>query len=935
MAKKILKRSLALGALMAFVITGSAVAEELVSGNEKIGVGEYEVKTDVKISGSKKPMMGYQLLGNPGSLGFVKVNVNDGKMLTVISNNGVTGADTTGAVSNVIITGKGIIDIQGKGNATGLGYGAINEIEAQSIKISSDNAWAIYTGYTGYGNTEKHTLSADTINISGAKHAVYSASGNITIKDFTLLTVNGNNDAGGLVSDSNGAIHVTGTKTVIKGTANSALAALGGSTLNVTVDDLEAIANKLGTETGPARKQGAIAADGNANINLNVKDSLTVDVKESASGKEVYGIIAGKNGQGSGTVNINAGTNDNDTAVIKINVSGDDATGIFARKCDNSAEVSSVVINGKSLTVNANYNEDGTIDNSKAGYGIWVANGTSNNSTNTTNVTINTASTTINAGTGLVNFSEGKLDIKNDLTVNSTIALDSRGNAVTNINADGNGTVKMTGDIVFGYATNSGTGINADVNITLSNEESFLNGDIYKDTTQLPDGVLSRDETLDDVSKMKLTINKGIWTPDGGVDSFVNTLNINDGVLYIKDGNDKKVEIGTADGGEGWKGSGTVNFENPDNAVAGQVVVIKDQNAEITVATSSDKLGADIEAGLEKLATFVVNNDATGSTAADFAKGTAGTMYDEVIAEVNTDGTIGEVQKTIAAANVSVNEMAAIGLMSWRAEMNDMNKRMGELRNSNGEYGVWVRMVRGEAEYKSVKNQYNQYQLGYDEKLSVDERWTVGVALSYTDAENNFAQGNGESTNKALSLYGSKLNIDGTFIDLIAKYARLENEFTTVSGMGDAEYDANGYSVSAEFGKRIQQGNGLWIEPQIELTYGKVSSVDYVTKNGVKVVQDSMDSIIGRVGFSLGKDVKDGNVYARASYLYDFDGETNAVLNGVETLENNLGGGWWEVGFGANVNLSKATYIYADIEKTFGGEVDTNWQWNLGVRYSF
>ena len=932
MAKKILKRSLALGALMAFVITGSAMAaQNLVSGGDAIGVGDYVVTTDVEISGSQKPMMGYQNLGNPGASGFVKVNVNDGKMLTVISNNGATGVDTTGAVSNVIITGNGIIDIQGKGNASGLGYGAINEIVAQSINISSDNAWGVYTG----GNTEKQTLSADTITISGAKHTVYSAKGNITIKDFNLLTVNGNNDAGGLVSNEDGTIDVTGSKAVIKGTANSALAALSGSTLNVTVEKLEATANGLGTETGPARKQGAIAADGNSFINLNVKDSLTVDVKESASGKDVYGIIAGKNGKGPGTVNINANTNDNNTAVIKINVSGDDATGIFARKSDNRSEVSSVVINGKSLTINANVNEDCTIDNSKAGYGVWVANGTSNNSTNITNVTINTASTTINAKTGLVNFSEGKLDITNDLTVNSTIALETRGDAVTNINADGNGTVKMTGDIVFGYATNSGTGINADVNITLSNEESYLNGDIYKDTTSLPDGALVRDKTLDDVSKMKLTINKGIWTPDGEVDSFVNTLDINDGVLNIKDGNDKKVEVGTADGGEGWKGSGTVNFENPDNAVAGQVVVIKDQNAKITVATSSDKLGDNIEAGLEKLATFVVNKDATGSTAADFAKGTAGSMYDEVVAEVNTDGTIGEVKKTIAAANVSVNDMAAIGLMSWRAEMNDMNKRMGELRNANGEYGVWVRMVRGEAEYNSVKNQYNQYQLGYDEKLSIDKRWNVGVALSYTDAENTFAQGNGESTNKSLSIYGSKLNNDGTFIDLIAKYARLENEFTTVSGMGDAEYDTNGYSVSAEFGKRIQQGNGLWIEPQVELTYGKVGSADYVTKNGVKVVQDSMDSIIGRVGFSLGKDVKDGNVYARASYLYDFDGETNAVLNGVETLENNLGGGWWEVGFGANVNLSKATYIYADIEKTFGGEVDTNWQWNLGVRYSF
>ena len=95
MTKKILKRSLALGALMAFVITGSAMAaQNLVSGGDAIGVGDYVVTTDVEISGSQKPMMGYQNLGNPGASGFVKVNVNDGKMLTVISNNGATGVDT-------------------------------------------------------------------------------------------------------------------------------------------------------------------------------------------------------------------------------------------------------------------------------------------------------------------------------------------------------------------------------------------------------------------------------------------------------------------------------------------------------------------------------------------------------------------------------------------------------------------------------------------------------------------------------------------------------------------------------------------------------------------------------------------------------------------------------------------------------------------------
>ena len=455
------------------------------------------------------------------------------------------------------------------------------------------------------------------------------------------------------------------------------------------------------------------------------------------------------------------------------------------------------------------------------------------------------------------------------------------------VDAKENGKVEIGKNASFESADITGnisSATNANVDLNLGNNGS-LTGIVSTDTTS----TTSLDMGTDSV-----------WNVKGK--SSLTTLTGNSGTLVVNDVTENLVTVGT------------------DSIDALTVATItEDGNTNETLA----KLSA------------VVQTKAGDAVANQVQLKNA--IYDNVTATVNGlgDVAVDEGSKEVAAANVSVNDMAAIGLMSWRAEMNDMNKRMGELRNANGEHGVWVRMVRGESEYNSVKNQYNQYQLGYDEKLSVDKRWTVGVALSYTDAENNFAQGNGESTNKALSIYGSKLNEDGTFIDLIAKYARLENDFETFSGMGAADYDANGYSFSAEFGKRIQQGKGLWIEPQVELTYGKVGSVDYVTENKVNVAQDSMESLVGRIGFSLGKNIKDGNVYARASYLYDFDGETKAVLDGDAVLENDLGGGWWEVGVGANINLSKATYIYADIEKTFGGEVDTNWQWNLGVRYSF
>ena len=497
-------------------------------------------------------------------------------------------------------------------------------------------------------------------------------------------------------------------------------------------------------------------------------------------------------------------------------------------------------------------------------------------------------------------LASNRIDINITDGSDSTTAVSSGQNSGVFINSKNGGT---KADIVInGDVRTVGAG---DLTIKLETEKSALNGRV------------KTYDNSNDGSVRDLTLANGAQWNNTGV-SNATSLTLDGGIVNQTSG-DNVITVGTM------SGEGTLNVAD---AKAGQMVVGDATDAKLTVATDAENVS------LEDLTKVATTNNGTES-AAQTVKIVGGSVYDEQTADVTGLGTVANVDKQVAAANVSVNDMAAIGLMSWRAEMNDMNKRMGELRNANGEHGVWVRMVRGESEYNSVKNQYNQYQLGYDEKLSVDKRWTVGVALSYTDAENNFAQGTGESTNKALSVYGSKLNDDGTFIDLIAKYARLENDFTVQGGQGDADYDTNAYSFSAEAGKRIQQGKGLWIEPQVELTYGKVSAVDYVTKNDVKVAQDGMESLVGRIGFSLGKDIEKGNVYARASYLYDFDGETKATLNNDAVLENDLGGGWWEVGVGANINLSKATYIYADIEKTFGGEVDTNWQWNLGVRYSF
>lgn len=351
----------------------------------------------------------------------------------------------------------------------------------------------------------------------------------------------------------------------------------------------------------------------------------------------------------------------------------------------------------------------------------------------------------------------------------------------------------------------------------------------------------------------------------------------------------------------------------------------------------TDSFGEDIQSGMQSLADTVIIN---GGNEEKNITAEAGKIYGEITGKTDGNGNVVVTDSFINQYNQGISEMASISLMTWRQENNDMNKRLGELRNSNGEHGIWTRMTRGESKYgnQSIKNQYNSYQIGYDEKLSTNKAWTIGAALTYTDGESSFNEGTGENTHKGMAVYGSYLGEDGSFVDIIAKYARLEHEFDVAGGAGKGDYDTNGYSISAEYGKRFEQGNGFWIEPQVELTYGKVSSASYLTSEDVHVNQDGMESLVGRVGFSLGKDIKQGNVYVRASYLYDFDGETNVNYSykGINSnFEQDLGGGWFEVGVGTNYNLSDATYLYFDVEKTYGGDVATPWQWNAGVRYSF
>lgn len=287
----------------------------------------------------------------------------------------------------------------------------------------------------------------------------------------------------------------------------------------------------------------------------------------------------------------------------------------------------------------------------------------------------------------------------------------------------------------------------------------------------------------------------------------------------------------------------------------------------------------------------------------------------------------------------NIKNVAATAIVAWRQEDSTLSQRLGELRESDGGQGIWVRMSRGEFEYDGeYKNQYNFFQMGYDWAAG---SWHYGAAVSHNDGQTTYTHGDGENRSTSLSLYGTWLGDKGHYADIVLKQGRLSNDFNiyTEAGHTSGDYDSWGTSLSGEYGMKVDFDGGWYVTPQAQLTLMRIGGEDYTTNNGIKVNQDSLESAVGRVGFEVGKRISDsGSIYAKASLLHDFAGsaDTYLSLNGLtNSYHQDIGDTWCEAGIGFNYKTSENSYVYADVVKTFGGDVETPWQWNAGMRWTF
>ena len=431
-----------------------------------------------------------------------------------------------------------------------------------------------------------------------------------------------------------------------------------------------------------------IVALNNSTVTVN---SDTINI--SANGATRARAIEASGSTGIGTVILGK-----DSSVTTLNATAKNGTafGIFA----GPKVGSTVTVNGKSLTINAHSDTDDA-------YGLFAQSSvTPDYEGNVSTININAEDTVINVTSdageshqyGIIAMSNSRVNVNGNLTVNagSGDAILTRGGSVITINPDKDKTVQLTGNIEYNYnEANSGNIADSTVNLNLSDANSFWTGNAV-----LSNGGAS-DSSNDTVAGLNLNLSNGgtrnvansatATTSESGASTTplaINNLSLNDSTVNFTDASQAaKIENLSGTGGQvntaveknadGTYKTSTLSADKVDTS-SGTPTLNMNMVGTNGTTVNSDVISADELASLTAAA-------ATGALATEttrVATVAEGDVNGALTITENTDGTT-----TVAAPvrNTKLDSLQSVGAISMtllRHDLNNLTKRMGELRDA-------------------------------------------------------------------------------------------------------------------------------------------------------------------------------------------------------------------------------------------------------------
>ena len=936
---------------------GWADAHAITSKNGSVTLGENAVTV---ISTNNGGMYGLYAaedgeIVNEGSLQINANSTSEWGTSAIVADNGSvklgSKSDTT-----IITSGPGAYGLITMNNGTASSSGQLD--------ITTGGSYAHGMTVETDGKVTLEDASATTIKTSGdGSHGIYANGGSAVLNGELEITTAGANDSHGIAAQNNGQVtFAEGSKTIIN---TEGYGSHGFFVENGTITS----AGQLEISTAAAETSGLFAMAG--------KISHDGSLKVTTNNTQAHGVYSG----GSGTVVDLKGT-------AAVTTHGDSSHAFFVQgggELQLDGQVAAITEgtsahglsanSGGKITAAAGSLVSVSTEKNNA-YGIDAQNGQvdlagtmqvetkgdgaygvhaygASGSVQLENVFVTTAG---DGAHGLAANYGGTVSFNGNtkITVAKTDNAYALHATLDNSRIEGQGVIDINGSV---YAANGGK-----IDVTAA-AASQLTGDIVVESSGVSDITFSSDALFTGLtsvsgtnSENNLTLgSNSLWNMTGtsSLSSFTNNAVVD----MTKDGN--TFSTLTVDN---LNGNGTFLMDIDGTAVdQSDKIVVNDTFTGSQVLSLQETGGrdSDIEIGQAAVGTVLASvNNGDGVFTADDHEGSLYWERYELGSQANDNtGYTDWYLKAVDVLNPGNNptttvktamSAGALAYHTWRAD-DKLMERMGDLRQrGEEEQGAWVRVKGSKLSHDGkfgFENKYTMYEIGYDQVMKKTDAYTRygGVSMSYSDGSSSYDSGSGDNKNKAISFYMTQVGEKGHYVDVVAKFNHMDTDFTVYDSNSKkitGDFDNTGVSLSAEYGRKNSLSqNGWYVEPQAQMTVGYLGSSSYMS-NKVQVDQSGVSSVVGRLGFNLGRDIdKKTNFYVKANLLHEFSGSYDVAFTDKfgnrAKLDDDFNDTWFEYGAGVAFQGSKNNYFYLDVERSAGSDYKKDWQWNVGASWTF
>lgn len=936
---------------------GWADAHAITSKNGSVTLGENAVTV---ISTNNGGMYGLYAaedgeIVNEGSLQINANSTSEWGTSAIVADNGSvklgSKSDTT-----IITSGPGAYGLITMNNGTASSSGQLD--------ITTGGSYAHGMTVETDGKVTLEDASATTIKTSGdGSHGIYANGGSAVLNGELEITTAGANDSHGIAAQNNGQVtFAEGSKTIIN---TEGYRSHGFFVENGTITS----AGQLEISTAAAETSGLFAMAG--------KISHDGSLKVTTNNTQAHGVYSG----GSGTVVDLKGT-------AAVTTHGDSSHAFFVQgggELQLDGQVAAITEgtsahglsanSGGKITAAAGSLVSVSTEKNNA-YGIDAQNGQvdlagtmqvetkgdgaygvhaygASGSVQLENVFVTTAG---DGAHGLAANYGGTVSFNGNtkITVAKTDNAYALHATLDNSRIEGQGVIDINGSV---YAANGGK-----IDVTAA-AASQLTGDIVVESSGVSDITFSSDALFTGLTSLSgtnsennLTLgSNSLWNMTGtsSLSSFTNNAVVD----MTKDGN--TFSTLTVDN---LNGNGTFLMDIDGTAVdQSDKIVVNDTFTGSQVLSLQETGGrdSDIEIGQAAVGTVLASvNNGDGVFTADDHEGSLYWERYELGSQANDNtGYTDWYLKAVDVLNPGNNptttvktamSAGALAYHTWRAD-DKLMERMGDLRQrGEEEQGAWVRVKGSKLSHDGkfgFENKYTMYEIGYDQVMKKTDAYTRygGVSMSYSDGSSSYDSGSGDNKNKAISFYMTQVGEKGHYVDVVAKFNHMDTDFTVYDSNSKkitGDFDNTGVSLSAEYGRKNSLSqNGWYVEPQAQMTVGYLGSSSYMS-NKVQVDQSGISSVVGRLGFNLGRDIdKKTNFYVKANLLHEFSGSYDVAFTDKfgnrAKLDDDFNDTWFEYGAGVAFQGSKNNYFYLDVERSAGSDYKKDWQWNVGASWTF